>query len=523
MVVMTTDSAERAEPPTTSPAYPPALVDRLLTVIAGLNAELDHGIVLGRICRACVELVSADAAGFVSFEGGNAHLMAGVGFHADVTGLTVALDELALESFAASPRRVVIADVSRDLADRPEILEAIGDRHTLGLVPVLSRSQLVGGLVVLFPAVGHELQPEQWSVLDLLAGHGGAAIANAVAFEAAVRRQAHEKAVIDAVADGVATLDGYGMVSSWNRAAAELTALEPAEILGRPLPFPVGTPGDPVEHRFADEQWLEIVATPLEVGQVVLLRDISRQKALEAAKAMFVAATSHELKTPLTVIKSFADWLKDNGETSEPSRRKTAYDAIANSAEELYQIVEKVLLTAKTEAGRIDLAPQMLNPERLARGAAAPFDVPDGRHSVTVELAPDLPSVWADQQAVRTSLGQLLENAVKYSPDGGLITLSVSVVAGDDLLHPRGLVRFAVRDQGIGLAAGEEQNLFMPFYQGETRGRSGVRGGVGLGLSIVRRLIEAQGGSVGATGAPGLGAEFWFTVPVVDTESDAID
>ncbi len=519
-MVISVDSSARRESATTQEPYPPALVDRLLTVIGGINAELDHDIVLGRICRACIELVQADAAGFLSLETPQVRVMAGVGFHGNLDELSIALSEDERLALAANPHRLVLTDAHRDLADRPSVLEALGKRHTLVIIPVLARGQLVGALVVAFAPIGHRLAPQQWALLDLLAGHGGTAIANALAFEDAVQRQAHEKAVIDSVADGVATLDEYGLVSSWNRAAAELTALNGDQVAGRPLPFPVGTPTDPVEHRFADERWLEIVATPLEVGQVVLLRDISRQKALEAAKAMFVAATSHELKTPLTVIKSFADWLRDNGETVESARRQTAFEAIADSADELYQIVEKILLTAKTEAGRIDLSPQMLDPERLARGAAAPFDFPGRHHSLSVEVAEDLPAIWADQQALRTALGQLLENAVKYSPDGGYIIVTVSQVPDPSEQSALGMVRFSVRDQGIGLAPGEEKYLFMPFYQGETRSRSGVRGGVGLGLSIVRRLIEAQGGQVGAAGEPGQGSEFWITVPVAGPGQD---
>ncbi len=499
--------------------YPPAVVDRLLTVIAGINADLDHGVVLGRICRACVELVNADAAGFLTIEPDRARLVAGVGLDADVIGQSFTLESGTQLAIGSNPRRTLFTDVHRDLADRPELVAALRTVNTMAFIPVLARSQLVGALVVGFAERGHELASGQWALLDLLAGHGGAAIANALAFEEAVRRQAQEKAVIDAVADGVITLDASGMVSGWNRAAAELTGLDATAIVGRPLPFPVGTPDEPVEHRFADDHWLEIVATPLESGQVVLLRDVSRQKALEAAKAMFVAATSHELKTPLTVIKSFADWLRDNGETADGVRRKTAYEAIADSADELYQIVEKVLLTAKTEAGRIDLSPQPLEPERLVRATATPFDVPGRRHAVSVEVEAGLPVVWADQKAVRTALGQLLENAVKYSPDGGAITVSAARRNGAHGQHPP-MVRFAVRDQGIGLVAGEEQYLFMPFYQGETRERSGVRGGVGLGLSIVRRLIEAQGGEVGAHGEPGNGSEFWFTLPVDDGSHD---
>lgn len=504
--------------PAPESVYHPALVDRLLTVIGGINAELDHDLVLGRICRACVDLVGSDAAGFVTFDQQQARFTAGVGFGAEAMGMAVAFDAEALASIAADPQRLVVHDVQEDLGDRPDVVAALGGRRTLVMLPVLARGQLAGGLIVLFEPPGHQLTAEQWAVLDLLAGHGGAAIANAVAFEAALRREAHEQAVIDAVADGIATLDETGRVTGWSRTAMLLTGVPRDAVLGEPLPFPVGTPDDPAEHVAGDGRHLEIVATELDRGQVVALRDVSRQKALEAAKAIFVAATSHELKTPLTVIKSMAEWLREGGETVDGSRRRTAYEAIATSADELYRIVEKVLLTAKTEAGYTDLRPTVLDPGRLVRGAAAPFDFPGGQHELVVEADDDLPAVWADQQATRTAMGLLLENAVKYTPDGGEITVSVQPLT--EPASGEAQVRFAVRDQGIGLAPGEEEYLFMPFYQGETHIRIGVHGGVGLGLSIVRRLVEAQGGRVGASGAPGEGAEFWFTLPAADADHD---
>lgn len=495
--------------------YPRALVDRLLAVIAGLNADLDHDIVLERVCRACIDLLNADGAAFLVVGDDVARVTAGVGVPPAVLAVTLPPDNPTLLYLRTKSRRVIYDDFHVAAADYPDVVAAIGDLHTVAVTPVRARGQMVGALVVLYREIGRQLGPHETSLLDLLAGHGGAAIANALAFEDAVRRQVHEKAVIDAVADGVATLDNRGMVSGWNLAAAELTGRGAPEAFGRPLRFPVGTPAEPVEHRFGD-RWVEIMATPLDDGQVVVLRDVSRQKALEVAKTMFVAATSHELKTPLTVIKSFADWLRDSGETVDGSRRQTAYDAVANSADELYQIVEKILLTARTEAGPIDLAPQAVDPARLARGTAAPFAVPDSLHELRLEIPDELPRIWADPHSVRTALGQLLENAIKYSPDGGAVVVTLRVTDRGEA------VEFAVRDQGIGLAADETEYLFMPFYQGETRARSNVRGGVGLGLSIVRRLVEAQGGRVAAAGAPGQGARFSFTLPVATPDQDPL-
>jgi signal transduction histidine kinase len=389
--------------------------------------------------------------------------------------------------------------------------------HTAVLTGVLAKGQFVGALVALYAQVGHRITPAEAELFDFLAGCGGVAIAHAISYETVARAEAHHAAVIDGIADGVAVLDGYGLVTAWNSAAAELTGITPAAALGRPFPLPLGEPGNPLEHHLGEGRWVELTASPLEGGQAVALHDISRQKALDSAKTMFVAATSHELKTPLTVIKSFSEWLRANADTADRDRRQMALDGIAASAEELRQIVEKILLTARTEAGAIDLDLQRTDPARLVRAVASQFVVAGKDHRLVMSLPGDLPAVLVDVHAVRTALGQLLENAFKYSPDGGKVEVTARLSGEADAIE------IAVTDEGIGLAPGEAGYLFMAFYQGETRARSGVRGGVGLGLSIVRRLVEAMGGKVGAEGQPGRGSRFWFTVPVHRDEPELGD
>jgi signal transduction histidine kinase len=412
--------------------------------------------------------------------------------------------------------RYVVADVHTSPAVTGEVRAVLGPLHTAVLTGVVAKGQLVGALAALYNEVNHRASADEEELHDVLAGFAGVAIANASAYDTVVRAEAHHAAVIDGIADGVAVLDEAGRVTIWNTAAAELTGIPATEAIDRPFPLPRGEPGLPLEHHLGDGRWVELTASPLDGGHVVALHDISRQKALDAAKTMFVAATSHELKTPLTVIKSFGEWLRTNIDTAEPERRQMALDAIADSAEELRQIVEKILLTARTEAGAIDLDLQPTEPTRLVRAVANQFSVAGKNHRLDVDLPRVLPLVLVDLHAVRTALGQLLENALKYSPDGGTVRVTARNLPDD------GGVEVSVSDQGIGLAPGESDYLFMAFYQGETRARSGVRGGVGLGLSIVRRLIEAMGGRVGAEGEPGQGSRFWFTLPL-DQGDDGLE
>jgi signal transduction histidine kinase len=489
---------------------------RLLQVITDLNADLDHDRIFTTICRSCVELTGADAAAFLRIDGDRAYMTSAVGAQASAAdGFEYSISAEALARVVNGGSRHLIPDCQVDASE--ELRRALGPLHTAVLTGVMAKGQLVGALVALYEQVGHHITPAETELFDFLAGCGGVAIANAISYATVARAEAHHAAVIDGIADGVAVLDHYGLVTAWNSAAAELTDITAANALDRPFPLPLGEPGRPLEHHLGEGHWVELTASPLEVGQVVALHDISRQKALDSAKTMFVAATSHELKTPLTVIKSFSEWLRANAETAEPDRRQMALDAIASSAEELRQIVEKILLTARTEAGAIDLDLQSTDPARLVRAVASQFVVAGENHQLVINLPPDLPPVLVDVHAVRTALGQLLENAFKYSPDGGKVEVTARM-AGDGTA-----VEVSVTDEGIGLAPGEAGYLFMAFYQGETRARSGVRGGVGLGLSIVRRLVEAMGGKVGAEGRTGRGSRFWFTIPVHHDDLGLLD
>ncbi|MEA3218447.1 MAG: two-component system, OmpR family, phosphate regulon sensor histidine kinase PhoR, partial [Acidimicrobiia bacterium] len=311
---------------------------RLLEVIADLNADLDHQQIFTRICKACVQLTGASAAAFLIIDGQHGRVCA---VHGDlppsVLQLDYSVDADELTRVVASGRYVV-ADVHTSPAVTGEVRAVLGPLHTAVLTGVVAKGQLVGALAALYNEVNHRASADEEELHDVLAGFAGVAIANASAYDTVVRAEAHHAAVIDGIADGVAVLDEAGRVTIWNTAAAELTGIPATEAIDRPFPLPRGEPGLPLEHHLGDGRWVELTASPLDGGHVVALHDISRQKALDAAKTMFVAATSHELKTPLTVIKSFGEWLRTNIDTAEPERRQMALDAIADSAEELRQI-----------------------------------------------------------------------------------------------------------------------------------------------------------------------------------------
>jgi signal transduction histidine kinase len=183
-----------------------------------------------------------------------------------------------------------------------------------------------------------------------------------------------------------------------------------------------------------------------------------------------------------------------------PEDREVAIDAILRKAVVLERTIDQLMAGSLAELGHLDLDARPIDIAPLLRAATAFTSATSATHEFVIDVEPGLPRVRADEHAVESVLAQLLENAVKYSPDGGTIT--VRAIAGRDD------VAVSVSDEGVGLRPGDEERVFDRF----ARGSSGARG-VGLGLFIVQRLVEAQRGRVWASRHDGPGATFSFSLP----------
>ncbi len=316
-------------------------------------------------------------------------------------------------------------------------------------------------------------------------------------------RAEHEAAVVDVLADGVLVLDADGRVRTCNAVATALLGPTP---LGSPLTLEVGPPGIAVTHAVG-EHWIETVVTVLERSgeRVVVLRDTSRQRALDQAKDLFLATTSHELRTPLTAIKGYVHVLERRWDVIDDDRRRAALATISERTDALVSLTDHLLLGARAGASRHSgvASPFPLGEvlEQTLGGLRALSD----RHELSVELLDGPLPVLGDRDGVHHVVAQLVENAVKYSPGGGPVT--VTARREDD----HAVVEVA--DRGIGVPPGQEETLFAPFFQaGTTNTRE--YGGVGLGLYIVRQLVGAQGGVVTARNREGGGTVVRFTVPL---------
>ncbi len=471
------------------------VVRRLGDVVADMNAQRDLESVLDRIAASLRELTGADAGGFVLIEDDTLRLVSSSGLPARLRGRTAALSTSLVGDLMRSGKTVMMTTGDGGGFD-DLIWSALPGLHTIALSLSHVGERPYGALYALYSR--RNLSHVELELLELLAGHASVALTNAMAFEEALRQRAHERAVIDGSADGIAVLDGAGLVRQWNPAAHRLTEVAADDAMGKPPPFPQPEPGAKLTHRLAGGKWLDVLCTALAGSdeRVIDFRDVTAAKELEEAKDLFLATTSHELRTPITVVQGFASTLALRWDQLTDADRRSAVQTIAERAGSLGRLVEQLLLGSRAGADQLPVRNGPFDLAALLRAAAVAFQPLSDRHTLVADIPGDLPPAYGDAMATDIIVGQLLENAFKYSPEGGQVT--VRARARD------GAVEVTVEDRGIGIADGDHERIFERFFQGEAGDRRRF-GGIGIGLYIVRRLAVAQDGQVDAASRDGGG------------------
>jgi PAS domain S-box-containing protein len=471
------------------------VVRRLNDVVADMNSRRDLESVLDRIAGSLRELTGADAGGFVIIEDGMLRLVSTAGLPARLRGRTATLATSLVGELMRSGKTVMMTTGDSGGFD-DLIWSALPGLHTIALSLSHVGERPYGALYALYSR--RNLSHIELELLELLAGHAGVALTNAMAFEEVVRQRAHERAVIDGSADGIAVLDGAGLVRQWNPAAHRLTAVPAADAMGEPPPFPQPDPGAKLTHRLPTGRWLDVLCTALAGSdeRVIDFRDVTAAKELEEAKDLFLATTSHELRTPITVVQGFASTLAQRWEQLTDADRRSAVQTIAERAGSLGRLVEQLLLGSRAGADQLPVSNGPFDLGALLRGATVAFRPLSDKHTLVADIPDDLPPAYGDTMATDIIVGQLLENAFKYSPGGGEVTVRARADGSR--------IDVTVEDHGIGIADDDHERIFERFFQGETGDRRRF-GGIGIGLYIVRRLAVAQGGEVNARSRPGGG------------------
>jgi PAS domain S-box-containing protein len=499
------------------------VVRRLGDVVADMNAQRDLGSVLDRIAASLRELTSADAGGFVIIEDDMLRLVSTAGLPARLRGRTATLSKSLVGELMQSGKTVMMATGESGGFD-DLIWSALPGLHTIALSLSHVAGKPYGALYALYSR--RKLSHVELELLELLAGHAGVALTNAMAFEEVVRQRAHERAIIDGSADGIAVLDEAGLVRQWNPAAHRITGMAAADVIGKPPSFPLPEPGATFTHKLPNGRWLDVLCTALADGGefVIDFRDVTAAKELEEAKDLFLATTSHELRTPITVVQGFASTLASRWDQLADAERQAAVRTIAERAGSLSRLVEQLLLGSRAGADQLPVRNGPFDLGAVLRGAASAFRPLSDKHVIVTDIPDDLPPASGDTMATDIIVGQLLENAIKYSPDGGTVSVRARITAAESPASAAGAggaggaggrwIEVTVEDEGIGIADGDHERIFDRFFQGEAGDRRRF-GGVGIGLFIVRRLAQAQHGEVTARSRPSGGTSMCLRLRAV--------
>jgi two-component system phosphate regulon sensor histidine kinase PhoR len=272
--------------------------------------------------------------------------------------------------------------------------------------------------------------------------------------------------------------------------------------VGGAEPVPPETVPLETEH---GERWVSVSGVEFFDGTVFALRDLTETRRLEQLKAEFVATASHELRTPLAAVYGAAQTLRRHDFALDESGRERFVSLIVEESERLGRIVNDILLANQLDVGNLELRSELFDPgdlvERVVEAARA-----HAPSSITIEVAagPPVPAIPSDRDRVRQVLVNLVENAIKYSPEGGRV--EVGAVAADKM------VRFFVRDEGLGVPEEEQRRIFDKFYRLDPNMTAGV-GGTGLGLYICNELVRRMGGRIWVEANNGQGSTFSFVIP----------
>jgi PAS domain S-box-containing protein len=315
-------------------------------------------------------------------------------------------------------------------------------------------------------------------------------------------------------------VDRLGIIRLWNPAAEQITGVPSDEAVGQPAdalisPWdaiqPLSEARDMRPTTYAveiegRELWLSITGVGFERGSVFAFRDLTAERAVEQLKSDFVSTISHELRTPLAAIYGAALTLRREDVPIGEPQRAGLLAVIASESDRLARIVNDILWVSRLESGGMQTTVVSCDPVELAQSvvAAARSYVPP---NIELDLrAPrNAPPVAADPDKTRQVLTNLVDNAVKYSPDGGRVDVEITV-EGQRL-------RFVVRDEGLGVPPAEHARIFEKFYRLDPELTRGV-GGTGLGLYISRELVRRMNGRIHVDSAEGSGTVVTVELPI---------
>ncbi|MBA2489311.1 MAG: DUF4118 domain-containing protein [Chloroflexi bacterium] len=424
-----------------------------------------------------------------------------------------------------SGRPVLMVDVApqtfEDGAMEPSLrdsLRALGLRSYL-CAPLVAGGRAIGAISLATTESRRLDQPDLEVVVEL-GRRAGTALENVQLYRAADARQAELAAILASLRDAVVVYDAQGLLQLRNPAADDLigsASLETLEQLTALLgvtrdEWADDTRGDQEggwpEVRLPNGRWIELSGSNASGSTIMLARDVTARRAAQAAREAFIGLLSHELRTPITTIYGGTRLL--DRPLAEAKRMELVHD-IRAEAERLYRLVEDLLVMTRVERGGVDIGHEPILLQRLIGDVVRVEEARWPGLSVRLQLSERLPTVRGDPTYVEQVVRNLITNAAKYGGTDAPVDVAVEDHGNE--------VWVRVSDRGPGIVGEESEQLFDLFYRGSST--AATVGGAGIGLFVCRALVTAMSGRLWAGPRIGGGAEFGFSLPVLESEEEA--
>lgn len=495
---------------------------------AGL-ALADQGTDLDATLRQVVRLakgaVEADGAAILMREDGRFVVSIAEGILDDEAARSSLQDPALAESLSRCEPWVI-----KSVADEPALASLAAHDITAGICVPIAVGQEHSGSMLVVTTSKYAFHGQDVALLNAFANQSALAIRNARLFRDLSVQHERLSAILANSADGILILDAQQRVQDFNEAIARMTgwtrqdaAGQPGDAVirltspqGAPVPLPLPDSWHATAEGYLARRggehgpYVSISLSPLRdaqgqpVGAVVNVHDMSAFREAEELKSTFLSVISHELKTPVALIKGFAETLSREDAAPDVDTVREFGQIIADESDRLTRLIDNLLTAARVEAGGIALAPVPEVPlNKLAEQAAAAFREQTSRHQIEVDFPADFPLITADPHWLRQVLDNLLSNAIKYSPNGGRIRIKGWYDATG--------VHVAVSDEGLGLSEDEQKRIFARFYRAPDKKR--ISKGAGLGLYLCKAVVEAHGGQISVQSQQGKGSTFAFSLP----------
>jgi signal transduction histidine kinase len=505
--------------------------DYLLEINRTVTQELELDKLLVRILDISVEMLAGQA-GLIALRGeqGGWNIAS---YHGITAGLLRHLDPLLNEvPDHENPAEFELPEINR-------LLQKVAQTVSLGLLtgvglPLIARKRVIG-VIFIFRSYFSSFSPNDRALLQSFADQAAIAVYNAQLYTQVNRERQRMNALLDSAADGMVILRADHTIERCNPAFVRMIglpaekiqgqqheaivrwvhtpqglSLEQAEAGGWPLtpnatlyvegdlqrqqilPLPVGITYAPLIS--PDGNLINIVAT---------IRDISHFREAEELKSTFISVISHELKTPVALIKGYVATLRRDDVSWERNIVQDSLEVIEEEADRLTELIENLLDASRLQAGglKINMADVALEP--LAARVAKRFQTQTSQHKIIIDFPDNFPLVLGDEERLVQVFSNLLSNAIKYSPEGGEIRV-LGMVKPDQVV-------ICVKDQGPGVAPEDAPYIFDRFYRSPDATRNTK--GAGLGLYLSRAIIQAHRGRMWVEPNPGDGAAICFSLP----------